>query len=231
MNNFKVVDVVSQTVWEEAQVHESRCWNGQVDGDDWNSWWKEKFDNYSFLSEEKDIKTVLEIGCGPWAKNLGFVLDVLSDTPEHLILEDPLLQNYLSQGLSVSRYQSFSQSTKTTMITEPFEKCDSAIIPPNSVDIVLCNNVLDHVYNTNKIFDNIYECLKSGGVFIFGQDLKNETDPVIHDPMHPIMLNHEYIDQKLQNKYTDIFKKILPREEGRNPTHHYGTYLYAGKRQ
>ena len=230
MSQFKVVDTVSSEVWNNAQAHESAHWNGMKDGDDWNNWWKEKFDNYSFLNNEKETNTVLEIGCGPWAKNLEFVLGAINNIPQNIILEDPLLQEYLNQGMSVTRYQNFNAGTTTRMISKPFEECDGQIIEPGSVDIALCNNVLDHVYDAAKIFDNIYNCLKVGGVFVFGQDLKNETDKMVYDPMHPIMLDHEYIDQKLEGRYNSMFKKILSREEGRNPPYHYGTYLYAGRK-
>lgn len=218
----------AQGVWSEAQKVEYSLWEAEPpDGNDWNSWWASKFNNYQTLNEVK-AETVLEIGCGPYAKNLDLVINSLKSYPSNLILNDPLLDKYVSSGKSVSRYLG-----KSTLISKPFELCDESEIPLKSVDVAICNNVLDHVYDVDLLLHNAYKCLKDGGYFIFGQDLKNPTDQGWDQffPAHPIRVDHDYLDHLLADKYHQVLYKILPRDEGRNSAYHYGTYIFIGKKR
>ena len=227
---FKVVDKITQEKWNEAQRHELHEWDCQPsDGDDWNNWWKDKFDDYKFLEGETNTHTVMEIGSGPWARNLENVLNTLPVAPKKIIIEDPLLDEYIKAGKSVKRFKDY-HSMETHLISKPFEQCDGTVIEPKSVDIIVCNNVLDHVYDVGQIFDNIYAALKEGGLLILGQDLKNETDKFVEDVMHPILLDHDCLDKLLNTGYTTQMYKILEREKGRNPEYHYGTYLFVGRK-
>lgn len=76
----------------------------------------------------------------------------------------------------------------------------------------------------------IFRVLNEDGLLILGQDLSNKEDQ-IHCPEsyadigHPIKIDHMLIEQTLKGKYHQIFEKILPRDDGRNPKAHYGTYL------
>jgi len=63
----------------------------------------------------------------------------------------------------------------------------------------------------------MYDSLKIGGVMLFGNDLKSEVDiGIARDTMHPIMLQENYLKEKF-NVYKTLFKKVIPREECRNP--------------
>ena len=235
---------VSQERWAIAQENEKNFWERHgVEGDDWNGWWKDKFDNYNFLENVDYINTILEIGCGPWARNLDLVMGALPASPSKILLEDPLLDDYLMTGKSVGRYfisnnvldhNTFTAGrTGVIGISQPFEECDEKIIEPGSVDMAVCNNVLDHVFDVEAIINNIYKALGTGGWFIFGQDLTSEPfgDPAGHDDvMHPIKIDHNYLNSFLDGKYEKKLYKILPREEGRNPMYHYGTYIFAGRK-
>ena len=55
----------------------------------------------------------------------------------------------------------------------------------NSVDIIFCNSVIEHIYNISNFFSEIYRVLKKGGILIiitpnFTYDFKNFYD----DPTH-----------------------------------------------
>ncbi|MGQ9847801.1 MAG: hypothetical protein ACUVQP_09945 [Bacteroidales bacterium] len=58
-------------------------------GDDWNFWWQEKFDNYSFLPQE--IENALEIGCGPFT-NIRLILRKCKI--KRIYLNDPLFLRF-----------------------------------------------------------------------------------------------------------------------------------------
>jgi len=76
--------------------------------------------------------------------------------------------------------------------------------------------------------------LKTGGVLIIGQDMSNAEDLQLcpeswTDVGHPIKMDDEYLDAQTQG-LSILFKNILPREKGRNPRCHYGTYLFIGQK-
>lgn len=86
------------------------------------------------------------------------------------------------------------------------------------VDVVICNNVLDHVRSVEGCFEHIHSSLKDGGILIFGQDLTSEEDAdkheKINDPCHPIKID-ECTLQKYIHLYDPIYERVLPRLEGR----------------
>lgn len=77
---------------------------------------------------------------------------------------------------------------------------------------------------------------QKGGVIVLGQDLSNEKDlsnKVVRDDVgHPIKIHHTTLDVFFDSTYVPLFlKKILPRDEGRNPSAHYGTYIFIGQKK
>lgn len=224
---------VKEEVWEAAQKLELQCWaNEPQDADDWNMWWKAKFMNYSFLTVlSKAFHSIYEVGCGPYAKNLDHVIGVLGRNPTTIVLSDPLLESYLILDKSVSR---FKNDPNVTFVSEAMEKFSLKDLNIEPVDLLICNNVLDHVQSVEKCFEHINSSLQSGGYFIFGQDLTSLEDvqahPDLNDPMHPIRLDEEALLPYLEN-FNKVFYKVLPREEGRNPEHHYGTMLFIGMKK
>ena len=95
--------------------------------------------------------------------------------------------------------------------------------------------MFDHVYDVNTCFDIIYKALNKNGILILGQDLTNEEDfklcpETITDVGHPIKLSDDYLSNYL-SLYNNIYYKMLPRNEGRNPAAHYGTLLFAGSKK
>src|SRR5690349_19573106 len=96
---------VSRERWKQAQEWEKALWlQMPADGDDWNDWWAAQFDRYAFLRGEK-IRRVLEVGCGPWAKNTRWVLSVIGFEDKEVYLEDPLLNDYVAAGKLVGQFR------------------------------------------------------------------------------------------------------------------------------
>ena len=217
------IETVSADRWQQAQQRELAEWvRAPVDSSDWNEWWTGHFDNYSFLKNLK-IRSILEVGCGPWAKNMLTVLGVIGQDDKKIFLLDPLLDQYAALGKSVTKIDAVK-------IVVPLEEL--AIGEP--VDLIICINVLDHVQSVEKCFARMREHLNPGGILILGQDLTNEEDfvkcpEVSTDIMHPIKLDLEACERCL-SCYEPIYKKVLGRQEGRNPRAHYATLLFAGNR-
>ena len=201
----------SEQEWKVAQSTEFQCWGGYGvgDGDDYSEYWKENTDNYSLL-KGKHFSHVIEVGCGPFGKNLVRVLDLI--TCDKISVLDPLLNEYCSNG----RSGIFNLCNKHNIekIASPLE---DYTCHRNSIDLIICNNVLDHCFDADKCFQNMYDALKVGGYLLFGNDLKDESD-LIHarDAMHPIMLQEDYLRAKFCG-YTSLYEKIIPRHECRNP--------------
>jgi hypothetical protein len=115
----KNIDQVPTQRWEEAQQWECSHWVrtqqararygknwiwrilrlfGRVPkyrGDDWNLWWKERFDNYRFVPEH--VANAIEVGCGPYT-NVRLMLD--RTRFDHLVLSDPLIRTYVGFKLT-----------------------------------------------------------------------------------------------------------------------------------
>lgn len=223
MNTFTNI---SRERWaNEAQLMELRCWiNTEEDGDDHNKWWCEKFDNYKSVTD-RNFKDVLEIGCGPWAKNIQIFTRLLKNKPT-MYVNDPLLSSYIELKKSVAN---FMKTQKVLGYTKPLEELEC-----DPVDCVICINVLDHVFSVKKCFEKFKELLRPGGVLILGQDLKDDSDRnndvVKNDKMHPIMLDDKEVDNFLGEDYKVLYKKVLTREESRYPKYNSGTYFFIGEK-
>ena len=205
--------------WKQAQEYENDVWKtAPRDHDDWNFWWSGAFDNYIFLTKYP-IKSILEVGCGPYARNLRHILNIIGGDDKTLYLEDPLINEYINDGKWIINIPS-------TKIALPLEE----MIIENKIDLIICINVLDHAYDVKKCFDNMLKSLNNKGIIIFGQDLTNKEDVQkvpIADIGHPIRIDLNTCEKALKD-LTPIYKKVLDREIGRNPGAHYATLIYAG---
>ena len=229
----KFVGEVSHDRWLNAQYHELATWKAEpVDGEDWNSWWASAFDNYSFVREQK-IDSILEVGCGPYAKNLELFVRSIGYTPSRIILEDPLLEQYIQMGKSIRR---FVNKENVTLISMQMENVNLPELKLEQVDVVLCNNVLDHVESVSRCFEQMWNALKVGGILVFGQDLADETDlenrdiKAFKEGCHPIMINEAYMEPYL-SRYELVYRKTHTRENSRNPDANCGTLMFAGRKQ
>lgn len=221
------IDKVDNEKWMIAQAKELKIWKNSPDnGNDWNDWWMHHFDNYNFL-KNRSINSILEVGCGPYAKNIEYIMGSFSSPiPSRILLSDPLLQEYIDDGKRVGKL------IKHYNVDYYASSLENLEIEP--VDCIVCINVLDHVYDANQCFKSMYKNLNPNGLIILGQDLTNDYDfehcpEMVNDDIHPIKLDEEYIDSHLL-QYNMIYKKIVPREEGRNPAAHYGVMLFCGER-
>ncbi len=192
-------------------------------GDDWNFWWMEKMDDYRALPDKMD--RALEVGCGPYT-NIRLI-SKLKKIGE-IVCTDPLMdvyKNFTHTWVSV-----MSKKGKVKAMKGMCEQIDFA---DGYFDLVVCNNVLDHVLDAEKGLLEMHRVLKPGGFFVFAQDLTDEAGIQKKEKHegHPIRLDHQYLDAFFADKYEPAFKDMLSREESRVFDDYYGTYLLIGKKK
>jgi SAM-dependent methyltransferase len=225
--------------WRAAQDFELRFAQGTVNaGDDYNLWWYAAFNRYEILAGKR-FPHVIEVGCGPHT-NIRLMIPRIRF--EHLWLEDPLIHDYVkmkkeSRFLKFLRWRSpttLAALARRYPVTLLSERLEELSLPDKSMDLCICINVLDHVQDAEQCFRQMRRILKSG-VLILAQDLSNEDDREScpeswNDVGHPIKLDAEFIDSHVKD-IAPLYRRILPREQGRNPRCHYGTYLFVGKQE
>jgi SAM-dependent methyltransferase len=211
--------------WEKtSQPMELNIWKNFNYHEDRNTWWKGLFEAYKSIEDEA-IHSILEVGCGPFAKNTQFVIDALKLKPKQIFLNDPLLNEYIKLNKPVVR---IIKEYRATIYSTPLEEC----IIEKPVDMIICINVLDHVFNIKLCFEAIYKALNPQGILIFGNDLTNDIDfnsTPKNDPygmLHPIRFEYDDINGYLKN-YSPMFDKISTAING----YHYGTLFFIGKKK
>lgn len=219
--------------WIKAQEFEKKCWDeAWYLGDDWNKWWYEKFEQYSVLEKNlPDDVQLIEVGCGPFT-NVRLIESTLQYKKVLKIhLSDPLIESYLSLPHSWVK-ENASYSTENRAIIIDNSQLENLKFKNKSFDLLICINVLDHVEDVDKCFEEINRVLKKDGLLIFGQDLTdwvNKGDPTPtqdQDQGHPVRINHDYCYSKLSS-YQILLDKVV---ESRNKDAHYGCLCYIGKK-
>lgn len=224
--------------WRAAQQFELRFAQGTVNaGDDCNLWWYAAFNRYEVL-KGKHFSNVIEVGCGPHT-NIRLILPLIRF--EQMWLEDPLIHQYIKMKTErrILRFLRFSSLTTVASLARHYpvtllsEKLEELSLPDKSIDLCICINVLDHVQDVDQCLRQMRRILKNG-VLVLAQDLSNEEDrgscpESWSDIGHPIKMDARFLDSYLSD-VAPLYRRILPREEGRNPRCHYGTYLFVGQK-
>jgi SAM-dependent methyltransferase len=228
---------VSEERWKQAQEFELNSWRRQnrwlqplaylitrrtyhKPGDDWNHWWAQHFDNYRFLPQT--MHDAVELGCGPYT-NIRLMLERCQ--MDHVFCSDPLAKHY-----TTLRYSWLKKALKQKLIViddHPIEDCP---FRDDFFDLVVLINVLDHVRDAVLCLQQAIRITKPGGIIIVGQDLTNVEDSIKtgDDVGHPIRMEAQDLDRQLLPVFAPHIHNVLPREVGRNPDAHYGTYLFSG---
>lgn len=194
-------------------------------GDDWNYWWLEQFENYRMLP--RSVERALEIGCGPFT-NIRLISRKCRI--KEIYCCDPLIDIYTSFKMT---WLSIMFAKNRVKVYD--YKCEEMKFADNFFDLVICINVLDHVQNAEICLKEMLRVTQQNGFVVLGQDLSNEEDLsniIVRDDVgHPIKIHHTTLDAFLDSACKSLLRKVLSREEGRNPPAHYGTYVYIGQKK
>ncbi|HXG48980.1 MAG TPA: class I SAM-dependent methyltransferase [Methylomirabilota bacterium] len=244
-----VSDKVSPERWQQAQDWERNHWVGaqrargrfgknwvwrllstvgvvpKYRGDDWNLWWKQRFDDYRFLPPT--VENAIEVGCGPYT-NIRLMLERCR--PRHLVLSDPLIRTYVKFKLTF--VAEMYREAACMLDDHPLEELPFA---DSYFDLAVMINVLDHVQDAHRCMTSLLRVIKPGGFLVLGQDLTSAEDAARLQGApgeigHPVWLNDEWFKPYLSDRFDPIINRVLSREEGRSSEHHYGTLLFAGRR-
>jgi len=203
----------------ESQKMELEIWKNSSQHEDRNSWWKTNFNNYEDI-KNIPVQSLLEVGCGPFAQNTRHIMEVLNQKPSNVFLNDPLLTDYIKLNKPVCQV---IKELNAAIYPYPLEECH--MVP---VDMIICINVLDHVFSMPRCLDIIYNGLNPNGILIFGNDLTNEDNfnrTPKEDPygmLHPIRFDHTDI-QSFLVKFEKIYEKTVPVNG-----YHCGTLCFIG---
>lgn len=195
-------------------------------GDDWNQWWCDQFNGYRFLPAQ--VENAVELGCGPYT-NLRLIQSQVR--MRHLFLSDPLMRTYVT--FRHTFVAEMARRGLAILDDHPAEDCPFA---EAYFDLVVMINVLDHVMDARRCLRVATTLAKPGGFILIGQELSDDEDArrvaqTIVEHGHPIKIKHEWMDEILAPVCEPVLRTILPREHGRNPSFHYGTYVYAGRKK
>lgn len=190
-------------------------------GDDWNHWWKARFDSYRFLPTR--LGDCVELGCGPYT-NIRVILE--GREADRVVCSDPLAPSYVTFR---GRWLANAYASDAIEIDDhPIEETP---FPPASFDLVVMINVLDHVRDADACMQKAVALVRPEGYFVIGQDLSDDDDLARHpyDVGHPIRLRREDLEPYLAPLST-VHRHDLSREQGRDPRLHYATLVYAGRK-
>lgn len=194
--------------WQVYQERELKYWQDKYDSgyypDYKESFYKTltKFDIGADCFSEKQL---LEIGCGPQGFSASLVQMAKNQPLSHVIV-DSLLDKY-------QNFPIFSLFGKDTIKIKALG--EQMPVPSNFFDLVICQNVLDHVNQPLVVINEIYRILKRGGMALIGVHVLSPFsrlfNPLIKqiDKNHPHHFTHEYV-LSLFSDFQIVYDHTLP---------------------
>lgn len=231
LDDTEGVSKVDLERWKSAQKYERKTWMEimRTASDDRNMEHAERFKGYNeFVNyiNKKEITELkmIELGCGPFT-NTRVVVSTIPNVNVSCSLLDPLLNDYLNHANCTYKGKVFNGKS-VDIYSTPIEEFEQK---ENEYDVVLMNNVLEHCYDINIIFDKILSMLKPGGVMIFSDVYfyKEDMQELLekrYDTGHPLKLS-----EKLMNDFLSNFEALsesdfhgLYNEPWRNDKYYIG---------
>jgi SAM-dependent methyltransferase len=191
----------------------------RVVGDDDNNWWSEHFDHYAFLP--RDLGDYIELGCGPYTNTR---LILRERRAARVVCSDPLANEYLG-----FRDRWLSRAQRNAVVEVDAHSIEETPFPPDSFDIVVVINVLDHVRDVAQCLRNALSILRPGGWFVLGQDLaKPDTIGQVeyrwYEQGHP----HRVVMKDLEPYVESLDARYRRIVEPRDPTLQASVLAFAG---
>ncbi len=201
----------SEERWKKAQEHEKSFWQaasgafqkGESDQLSWYKWRADHLENLlkkAFPHNPPDFSSsrILEIGSGP----VGVVS--FFNAAERIAI-DPLCDYYSSQDSLIKH--------RNKDVSYHKGRGEELLFDDNSFELVIIENVIDHVQNPGKVIDEIRRVLKPRGILYLTVNLHPLWGAFLHtiisnlriDKGHP----HTFTVRKIRNFLTSKGFDIL----------------------
>ena len=145
-------------LWKLVQQNEFEVWKNSFGSNDRGAEHIEGFGNYIKLP--KYLGNYLEIGCGPYTQTQF----IINHEFESITLLDPGAENYIKSTPGCTYKDGQLKGKKVNVYSFGAEKLDNY---KAKFDTLLSINVVEHVWDAFKFFNNIYNALKPGGILIY----------------------------------------------------------------
>jgi SAM-dependent methyltransferase len=201
---------VSRERWEIAQDAEAHgwldLWKGAVE--DRNSHHYALFDYFLMLGD-RSFDRAIELGCGPFT-NLRFIASASKIAALELL--DPLAERYIE--LPNCTYRD-GRLRRIDGGSSPIDAVHSIPIEEMNIDerfdLVVLINVIEHCFDAERIFSNVWSLLRRGGVFVFHDkyyDHKDVAAEVLssYDTGHPLKVDRRLVDTFL-SRFAPVFSR------------------------
>ena len=114
---------------------------------------------YSEFIDLKEFKnkSILEVGCGAWGKSV-YIAEKYDSNVTWLDIND----NFLSQARIKSKEHNVDNKAEFINVSALDTKFDD-----NMFDIIIMSDVIEHIPNTELLFDEMFRVLKKGWIILF----------------------------------------------------------------
>ena len=205
-----IVDTIPVERWQEAQAVELDTQLPQANNPHWE--W-EMFRYYylllfgDFIKADWQLRTVMEVGVGTagvlWLTNAQIKVAV-----------EPLAAKFIEKNPAI--YKDYQR-----IIPHGAESLPE--VADNSIDGVICLNVLDHCQDPRAVLNEMHRVLKNQGQLSFCCDLKSKDEHL--DKAHPIALSRRWFDDWWHEKIWFCHKEDVVRSRSIDA---YGNELLDG---
>jgi len=194
--------------WKEYQEKELAYWQKNCDKGyypDYRESFYRTLLKFGIKADYFSDKKVLEVGCGPQGFSASLV-QLAEKQPETLVIVDSLLDKYQD-------FPTFSLYGKKAIKIKALG--EQIPVPSNFFDIVVCQNVLDHVNQPLVVINEICRILKRDGIALISVHVSSPFfrlfNPLIKqlDKNHPHHFTHEYF-LSLFSDFKIIYDHTLP---------------------
>jgi 2-polyprenyl-3-methyl-5-hydroxy-6-metoxy-1,4-benzoquinol methylase len=189
--------MVDASRWRAAQEFERRTWmeiapHAQSDRNEEHAI---HFDSYRSLP--RHLGRTVEIGCGPFTQ-IRTIID-LGHEYTSVDLVDPLL----------SEYEKHPNCGYASLHGERFSIPAEQFAPTALYDVVVCINVLEHVYNAELALGRMAAALKPHGHLVFHERSWDVDPKLLYDVGHPVRISEKTLFQFFANFQMVHYKKVL----------------------
>ena len=184
--------------WRVYQERELKYWQDKYDSGyypDYKESFYKTLTKFGIGADDFSGKQLLEIGCGPQGFSASLVQMAKNQPSSHVIV-DSLLDKYQD-------FPTFSLFGRDTIKIKALG--EQIPVPSNFFDIVVCQNVLDHVNQPLVVINEICRILKKDGIALISVHVLSPFfklfNPLIKqlDKNHPHHFTHEYFSSLLSD--------------------------------